>query len=76
MNDMTGHSNKPQCLWCENLFTPRCTGGRAQKFCSTSCRQGFHTAARTWAVTAVEQGDLSVDDLKAASATCTLDGAT
>lgn len=71
---MTNHSNQPRCTWCDKLFTPRGTGGRAQKYCSSQCRKDFQTAARTWAVTAVENGDLSVAKLKVAQATSTLAG--
>ncbi len=71
---MTDLSNKPQCTWCDELFTPRGTGGRAQKFCKPRCRQSYHTAGRAFVKTAVENGSLSVSDLKMAHTTCTLAG--
>jgi hypothetical protein len=54
-----------RCLWCDRIFTPRATGGSAQKFCSTGHRQQFWIAARRWTMRAIEAGLLSVDCLKA-----------
>src|SRR6516162_7964304 len=53
------------CLWCGKTFTPRVTGGSAQKFCSTGHRQEFWIAARRWTMRAIDAGLLSVDCLKA-----------
>ena len=53
------------CLWCGRTFTPRATGGSAQKFCCTGHRQQFWIAARRWTMRAIEAGLLSVDCLKA-----------
>ena len=55
----------PHCLWCDRLFTPRMTGGSAQRFCCTGHRQQFWIAARRWTMRAIEAGLLSVDCLKA-----------
>jgi hypothetical protein len=55
-----------RCLWCARTFTPRTTGGSAQKFCCTGHRQQFWIAARRWTMRAIEVGLLSVDCLKAA----------
>ena len=55
-----------RCLWCDRLFTPRMTGGSAQKFCCTGHRQQFWIAARRWTMRAIEVGLLSIDCLKAA----------
>ena len=52
------------CLWCGRAFTPRATGGSAQKFCCTAHRQQFWIAARRWTMRAIEVGLLSVDCLK------------
>src|SRR5229473_3261362 len=52
------------CLWCGRVFTPRRTGGSAQRFCSTEHRKAFWTAARRWTMRAIETGLLSVDCLK------------
>jgi len=54
-----------RCLWCGRAFTPRMTGGSAQKFCCTGHRQQFWIAARRWTMRAIEAGLLSVDCLKA-----------
>jgi hypothetical protein len=54
-----------RCLWCNRTFTPRMTGGSAQKFCSTRHRQQFWIAARRWTMRAIEAGLLSVECLKA-----------
>jgi hypothetical protein len=53
-----------RCLWCRQTFTPRSTGGSAQKFCCTGHRQQFWIAARRWTMRAIEAGLLSVDCLK------------
>jgi hypothetical protein len=54
-----------RCLWCDRMFTPRMTGGSAQRFCCTGHRQQFWIAARRWTMRAIEVGLLSVDCLKA-----------
>ena len=58
-------SPEARCLWCGRAFTPRATGGSAQKFCCTGHRQQFWIAARRWTLRAIEAGLLSVDCLKA-----------
>jgi hypothetical protein len=52
------------CIWCRGSFTPRGTGGSAQKFCSAGHRQAFWLAARRWTMRAIEAGLLSVECLK------------
>jgi hypothetical protein len=54
-----------RCLWCDRTFSPRMTGGSAQRFCCTGHRQQFWIAARRWTMRAIEAGLLSVDFLKA-----------
>src|SRR5260370_40967352 len=56
---------KAGCLWCGRVFTPRKTGGSAQRFCSTEHRKAFWTAARRWTMRAIETGLLTIDCLKA-----------
>jgi hypothetical protein len=58
-------ATKTYCLWCGRGFTPRVTGGSAQRFCSVGHRQAFWIAARRWTMRAIETGLLSVDCLKA-----------
>ena len=54
------------CLCC-----PRRLTGRQARFCSPACRAAFHTAARRWALKAVEAGLVSVETLMALSEPCT-----
>jgi hypothetical protein len=64
------------CAWCPSSFKPRPAGGSPQRFCSTRCRQRFHTAARRWAIVAIEAGVLTADDLRNGFVSaCTLPGA-
>jgi len=37
-----------KCLWCGRAFTPRATGGKAQRFCRPACRRAFDAAGRRW----------------------------
>ena len=54
-----------RCLWCEVSMPPRISArGSPKRFCSKSCRQAFHGAARRWAVRVVELGALSVDEIR------------
>lgn len=66
---MTSISN---CIWCGGYFAPRLSGGSAQRFCSSSCRQSFHTASRRWVSAAVEAGVISIESLKHSETPCTL----
>jgi hypothetical protein len=66
------------CPWCGRSFAAGGRGGRERRFCSTRCRQTFHSAARLWAIALVEGGLLSHDALRswyvarmAAPPTCT-----
>jgi len=52
------------CMWCERPFRERLTGGRAQRFCQSSCRRTFHAAVRSWALDAVANGTLAVVDIR------------
>jgi hypothetical protein len=55
-----------RCLWCSRTFTPRATGGSAQRFCCTGHRQQFWIAARRWTIRQSRRAYiLSVDCLKA-----------
>jgi hypothetical protein len=57
-----------RCLWCGRPFTPRCSGGSAQRFCKPAHRHAFGTQARRWAIRAIEGGQITVDELKAPGA--------
>jgi len=56
-----------RCLWYDQRFTPRTTGGSAQRFCCSGHRQQFWAAARRWTMQAIQTGLLSVDCLKGVS---------
>src|SRR3954447_26087600 len=47
-----------RCLWCDRTFSPRMTGGSAQRFCCTGHRQQFWIAARRWTMRAIEAYNL------------------
>jgi hypothetical protein len=66
----------PSCSWCDRSFRARRSGGRVQRFCRPSCRRAFHTAVRAWALGAIENGTLTVADIKDhPPTTCALPGA-
>ena len=56
--------NRQTCLWCGGAFTPRVNGGKAQRFCSPSCRRQLHTRARQWAIARIEDGTIPVGLLR------------
>jgi len=57
------------CAWCGGTFTPRATGGHAQRFCRPACRRAIDAAARRWAAKALAAGILTVDALRNGAAT-------
>ena len=59
------------CPWCGRQFPARVVGAHSKKFCSSICKNRFHTALRRYGQQALAAGRLSVDDLKAAPASCT-----
>ena len=66
-------SNNHRCLWCNDPYPYRNTGGKPQRFCSAPCRLEFHKATRKWAIEAIERGELTVDQIREAlGATYTL----
>ncbi len=62
---------KATCRWCTKTFEPR-RGGSAGRFCCARHRALFWTACRKWAERAVSLGLVSIADLKADPAACTL----
>jgi hypothetical protein len=55
-----------KCPWCGcSSFKARKTGGSAQRFCSTTCRTQFWSAAHRWIARAMALGLLSPEMLKA-----------
>jgi hypothetical protein len=63
----------PRCLWCGRQFRPRTTGGSQQRFCSAEHRHEFSTAARRWAVTAIERRVIPVEAFRATLASAHAD---
>ena len=60
------------CEWCGSAFEAVKRGDRAKRFCSDSCRAGFHSAARRWVQNAIAEGRLTIDELRAGiSSPCT-----
>jgi hypothetical protein len=51
--------------WCDTKFDAKKVGAHRKKFCSPTCKDAFHTAARKWAHKALEENSLSISDLKA-----------
>ena len=52
------------CAWCGGAFTPRTTGGHAQRFCRPACRRAFDEAGRRWVAEAIASGMLTLDSLR------------
>jgi hypothetical protein len=52
------------CIWCGRPFTPRTTGGHAQRYCSPFCRRAFDAAGRRWVTEAIADGSLTLDQLR------------
>ena len=52
------------CAWCERAFTPRASGGHAQRFCRSACRRAFDAAGRRWVADAISGGMLTVELLR------------
>lgn len=53
-----------RCLWCETPFSPRRSGGKAQRFCNAQCRRNLEHFARSWAIAEIEAGRLTVSGMK------------
>ncbi len=59
------------CPWCDKPFKARKVGGHRKRFCSPSCKNGFHRALRKWAQWAIDNGQVTVTELKACVPSCT-----
>jgi hypothetical protein len=59
--------NACRCSWCRKPFQARSDGGKAQRYCSATCRRAFDGAARAWVRRAIDQGTLTSADLQEAS---------
>jgi hypothetical protein len=61
---LTGKGSEAACAWCERAFTPRTTGGHAQRFCGAPCRRAFDAAGRRFIAEAIADGSLTVESLR------------
>jgi hypothetical protein len=52
------------CAWCGRPYTPRTTGGHAQRFCRSTCRRAFDAAGRRWVADAIAAGVLTVGTIR------------
>ena len=66
---ITNHSPPIRCLWCGHPFTPRCSGGKAQRFCLPQHRRAFETAARCYVSRLIAAGELSIGAIHSAPET-------
>ncbi len=55
------------CPWCGTQFTPRTSGGKAQRFCSPLCRRHMERALRAWAQDQLAKGQVTMADLQHAT---------
>jgi hypothetical protein len=55
------------CTWCGAAFRARGGAGK-KRFCSDQCRAAFHRGCRLWARRAVDEGRLSLEAIRSASA--------
>ncbi len=53
------------CRWCGQPFDAKIVGVNTKTFCGPDCKGAFHTALRMWAQRALDDGRLSIADLKA-----------
>src|SRR5438270_13428915 len=68
----TAAAIRPACLWCDTAFEPR-KAGSPQRFCSSKCRDEFHSAGCRYAERAILGGLLTVADVRNGSPeACTL----
>ena len=58
-------TDKLACPWCGAPFEPRTVGAHRKRFCSTRCKNAYHTALRKSAQQALADGRITVTDLKA-----------
>ena len=53
------------CQWCGKPLPPRLnTGGLTKRYCSDTCRHSIHLAARRWAMRAIDDGALTVAEIR------------
>ena len=52
------------CRWCAGLFDVKTIGGNRKEFCGPDCKGAYHTALRMWAQRALDDGRISITDLR------------
>ncbi len=53
-----------KCMWCDEEFKFRCSGGKEQKYCSEQCRIEFHRKLRQWALEKFQSGSITKEELQ------------
>lgn len=54
------------CAWCSRPLPAQRGGIYTKRFCGAACRAALHTAARRWALSALDAGLITVTTLKGA----------
>ncbi len=52
------------CPWCDQPFEAKLIGAHKKRFCSPECKGAFHTALRKWGQQALNDGHISITDLR------------
>lgn len=52
------------CRWCDKYFESVYSGGREKKYCDQACKTAFHAAIRKYTIAMMEQGFISVEDIR------------
>jgi hypothetical protein len=53
-----------KCLWCERAFEQKIDGAHRKQYCSTGCKDQFHSAKRKWAQQELDHGRVTIAALK------------
>ena len=54
-----------ECIWCGGQFIARKPGGHEKQYCSSSCKDTYHRILHQYAQKSVEQGEITLEELKA-----------
>jgi hypothetical protein len=52
------------CLWCDQEFSPRNSGGSPQRFCCPEHRRAFHVAAHQFVLAEFSAGRVTIAAIK------------
>ncbi len=55
---------KIRCLWCDETFAKRQSGGKEQRFCAVPCRVAFHHALHSYAAQEFAEGRVTIEELQ------------